>query len=185
MNSFEKQIGETLQAYRDAKVANIHFLFPPMRAAGLHGHMPCYVPVGKAPYDLAGFYYDSCATSIGVELKESRDHENRLPIVGPGSKGNGVHYHQLDALVQVHHAGGQGLLLYNNGGEIGRLFGPDLVRIKLQYDASMKAEAAKKEVAKGSRSIPWGDFHPVKYNGDEIPLWLPKPPANSCTREVA
>lgn len=177
MNAFEKQIGETFQAYRDAKIANVYFLYPPMRAVGLHGHMPCYIPVGKAPYDIGGFFYDTTATTIGVELKETKDHENRLPIVGPHAKGNGLHYHQLEALVAVHKAGGLALLLWSNGGEIGSLAGDMLTLVKVQYDASLKAEAAKKEVAKGSRSIQWGSFALVKHGLNDTPLWLPKPPA--------
>lgn len=184
MNAFEKQIGETFQSYRDAKTANVYFLFPPMRVAGLHGHMPCYIPVGKAPYDAAGFFYDEAGTSLGVELKETKDHENRLPIVGPGKKGDGLHYHQLEALVAIHKAGGVSLLLWSNGGEIGRLGGASLSLVKVQYDASLKAEAAKKEVAKGSRSIQWGSFELVKYGLDDKPLWLPKGPA-PCSRGVA
>ncbi len=173
MNAFEKLIGSTFQQYRNGKVANMVFLHPPMRVAGMMGRVPCFIQAGKAPFDLAGVYYDRCGTSIGVELKESKDHEYSLPIVGPGKKGNGLQYHQLEALVDVHEAGGVAMLLYSNGGEIGQLGGDQLVLAKVQYDASLKAEANKGHVAKGSRSIPWGWFRPVKYGHNDLPLWLP------------
>lgn len=177
MNDFEKEIGETFQAYRDAKVAHLHFLYPPMRAAGMHGHIPCWVQTGKAPYDVAGFFYDKCGTSIGAELKHTKDHENRLPIVGPEKKGNGLQYHQLTGLVDLHDAGGTAMLLWNNGGEIGRLDGEAIFLVKLQYDTMLKAAANRKEVASGSKSIPWGMFQPVKDGHNDTPLWLPRPPA--------
>lgn len=182
MNEFEKQIGLTFQKYRDKKIAHLYFLYPPMRIAGMHGHMPCYIATGKAPYDTAGFYYDKCGSSIGVELKQTKDHEGRLPIVAPKAKGNGLQYHQLEALVTMHKGGGTALLLYNNGGEVGRLTGENLEVIKVTYDASLKAEAAKKEVAKGSRSIAWAMFEPVAQDDDGDPLWLPRLVA--CERRV-
>lgn len=182
MNEFEKQIGATFQKYRDKKIAHMYFLFPPMRIAGMHGHIPCYIPTGKAPYDTAGFYYDKCGSSIGAELKQTAEHEGRLPIVPPGKKGNGLQYHQLEALVTMHKSGGTALLLYNNGGEIGRLSGDALDAVKVAYDASLKAEAASKEVAKGSRSISWSAFEKVPLDDDGDPLWLPK--ITACVRRA-
>jgi penicillin-binding protein-related factor A (putative recombinase) len=180
MNDFEKQIGETFQAYRDAKVAHLFFLHPPMRIAGMHGHVPCYVQAGKAPYDVAGFYYDRCGTALGVELKETKDRETSIAIVGEGKKGSGLQYHQLQGLVDTYEAGGRAMLLWSNGGEIGRLDGDALVLVKLQYDTSVKAEKANKSVAKGSRSIPWGLFSLVKHGHKEMPLWIP--PKLPCNR---
>lgn len=150
-----------------------------MRAAGRMGKFPCYIPTkdGKAPYDVAGYYYDTGmitdrrALAIGVELKETTEHENRLPIVGPGKDGNGIQYHQLEGLLDLHNAGGVALLLYNNGGQIGRLNGEQLAVVKQNYDASLAAEQAKKEVAKGSRSIPWAMFKPIEESD-----WLPPAP---------
>jgi penicillin-binding protein-related factor A (putative recombinase) len=184
MNQFEKQIGETFQTYRDAKLANLFFLNPPMRIAGMHGRVPCFVQAGKAPYDVAGFYYDRNATSIGVELKETTEHEHSLSIVGPDKKGSGLQYHQLEALVNLHYQGGIALLVWSNGGEIGWADGNTLVLAKLQYDTSLKAEAMKKTPAKGSRSIQWAMFRTVKYGLKDMPLWLPSPPA-PCERKSA
>lgn len=176
-NAFERQIDKTFQSYRDAKIAGLVFLHPPMRIAGMLGKIPCFIQSGKAPFDVAGMYYDSAGTTLGAELKETKDHENSLPIVGPGKKGNGLQYHQLEALVSVHQGGGVALVVWSNGGEIGHITGETIYLAKLQYDTSMKVEAQKKSYAKGSRSILWGLFKPVIYGLNDMPLWLPPSPA--------
>ena len=83
-NQFEKDIFATFDILGER--ANLFILYPPMRAAGMIGKMPGYIPTGKAPYDLAGYYLDG-AIAIGVELKETKDHDNRLPVVKPEYKG--------------------------------------------------------------------------------------------------
>lgn len=183
MNDFERQIGKTFQQYRDAKVANLLFLHPPMRVAGMMGKVPCFIQAGKAPFDVGGVLYDECGTLVGAELKETKDHEHSLSIVHPEKKGSGLQYHQLAALVEVHLAGGIALLVWSNAGEIGVLAGDGLHLAKVQYDASLKAEAAKKTPAKGSRSILWGHFKTVKYGHNDMPLWLPKP--RPCRKDAA
>jgi hypothetical protein len=176
VNVFETLIGKTFQAYRDAKLANVFFLHPPMRIAGMHGKVPCFIQAGKAPYDAAGFFYNAEATAIGAELKETKEHENSLSIVGPDKKGSGLQYHQLEALVDLHLNGGVALLLWSNGGEIAVAFGDVLHLAKVQYDASLKAEKLKQTPAKGSRSILWGHFKPIKYGHLNMPMWLPRAP---------
>jgi hypothetical protein len=123
MNSFEHLIGKTFQSYRDARLATMIFLHPPMRVAGMMGRVPCFIQAGKAPFDLGGMYYDVAGTVIAAELKETAEHATSLPIIGPGKKGSGLQYHQLDALTDVHLGGGVALVLYSNGGEIGLLRG--------------------------------------------------------------
>jgi hypothetical protein len=184
MNQFEKHIGETFAAYRQAKIANLFFLHPPMRIAGMHGSVPCYVQAGKAPYDLGGFFYDANATAIGVELKETAKRETSLTLVAPEKKGSGLQYHQLEALVGLHRAGGIALLVWSNAGQVGVLGGAELEGIKIAYDASLKAEKMSKTVAKGARSIRWEMFKPAKYGPDTKPLWLPRAPP-PCTRKSA
>jgi hypothetical protein len=182
MNSFEHLIGKTFQSYRDARLATMIFLHPPMRVAGMMGRVPCFIQAGKAPFDLGGMYYDVAGTVIAAELKETAEHATSLPIIGPGKKGSGLQYHQLDALTDVHLGGGVALVLYSNGGEIGLLRGDAIHLAKVQYDASLKAERAGKSPAKGSRSILWGHFQPVKYGHDEMPLWLPPAPAKKVRK---
>lgn len=176
MNEFEKEIAATFQAYRDTRTAHLYILHPPMRIAGFLGHAPCHVLAGKAPYDIAGFYYDGCGTSVGAELKQTAEHENRLPIVPPDSDGSGLQYHQLVGLVGLHKAGGVALLLWNNGGQIGVLRGPELATTLIGYEASLKA----KQPARGSKSILWGLFRPIKTGVDGRPVWLPK---SGCKHE--
>ncbi len=176
MNEHERLIGKTFQQYRDMGLANLFFLHAPMRIAGMHGSVPCFVQSGKAPYDLAGFYYDKGATAIGVELKETKKRDNVLSIVGEGKSGSGLQYHQLAALVDLHIAGGVAGLLWSNDGELGYAEGSVLQVAKIAYDTSVKAEKMKQTPAWGSRSIRWGHFTPVKYGHDQMPLWLPVSP---------
>jgi hypothetical protein len=72
VNVFEVLIGKTFQSYRDAKLANIFFLHPPMRIAGMHGKVPCFIQAGKAPYDAAGILLQrrSNCDRCGVEGNE-------------------------------------------------------------------------------------------------------------------
>lgn len=184
MNAFEKAIGETFQAYRSARIANLIFLHPPMRIGGMLGKVPCFVQAGRAPFDVGGMYYDDAGTVIGVELKETKDRDNALSIVHPDKKGSGLQYHQLAALVDVHNAGGVALVVWSNGGEVGVLTGDKIALAKLQYDQSLKAEIAGKVIAKGSRSILWGWFTSSKYGVDDRPLWLPDAP-KPCRKGAA
>jgi penicillin-binding protein-related factor A (putative recombinase) len=167
-NAFEKQIGDTFESYRAAGVAELFFLFPPMRVVGMIGKMPAHIPCGKAPYDVSGYFIGS-GVAIGAELKQTAEHENSLSIVGPEKKGSGLHYHQLQALLELHRAGGSAFLLWNNGGEIGLLDGARIAVVSVGYEASLKS----KNPARGSRSIPWGMFAPVKVGVKDRPLWIP------------
>jgi hypothetical protein len=167
-NEFEKTIGKTFEGYEAAGVATLRFLYPSMRCVGTKGPMPVFVPAEKAPYDLGGYYHGS-GLCIGCELKETRDREHSLPLVSPGKEGNGLQYHQLEELVQLHQEGGVAILVYNNGGEIGRLGGQALTQAKIGLDAANKS----RNPAKGAKSIPWGRFQPVKLGHNAVPLWLP------------
>ena len=142
----------------------------------MHGRVPCWVQTGKSPYDVAGFFHNRAATSIGAELKENRDRKTSLRIVGPKMDGSGLEYHQLAGLVDLHGKGGVALLLWNNGGEIGRMDGPALVQVKLEYDAAAK----RKNAPLGAKSIPWDSFRAVKIGHGAKPLWLPRPPKGGC-----
>lgn len=176
MNAFEKIVGEMFAVYRQAKIANLMFLHPPMRIAGMHGNAPCYVQAGKAPYDIGGFFYDTSATHIGIELKENKDPATSLSIVKPDKTGSGLQYHQLEALVDLHLSGGVALLVWSNAGQVGVIRGPELQAVKIAYDASLKAEAMNKLVVKGARSIRWELFKLVKSDDKGRPMFLPKAP---------
>jgi hypothetical protein len=158
LNAFEKQIGDSFPDYEDSRIAHLFFLYPPMRVAGMIGKMPGYIPVGKADYDVAGHYLRNGGIAIGAELKQTKEHESSLPLVAPDHKGNGLQAHQLFALEALVQAGGDGYVLWNNSGEIGRLHGAQISRIAVAFRASLKS----KNPARGSRSIPWDDFTVVK-----------------------
>lgn len=176
---FEKLIGKTFQAYRDAKVAHLVFMHPPMRPAFFHGGVPCFIQSGKAPYDVIGFYYDGTATSIGAELKETKEHESSLPIVGEDKKGNGLQQHQLEGLVNLHEQGGAAFLVWENAGEVGILRGERLSVVNQAFQTARRVEKFGKTPTKGSKSIPWGWFEQIKQ-GVNGPLWLPK--STGCGR---
>jgi hypothetical protein len=172
VNAFEKEIAATFQDYRDVRLATLFMLHPPMRIGGMSGRVPCFVQVGKAPYDVAGFYYNGSATSIGAELKETRDRKPSLRIVGEKMDGSGLEYHQLDGLVRLHDQGGMAMLLWSNGGEIGRMDGQALKLAKIQYDDAVK----RKNPPLGAKSLQWDSFKAVRVGHGAKPLWLPKPP---------
>lgn len=178
-NQFEKDIIATFEELKER--AHLWVVYPPMRAAGLIGKMPGFIPVGKGDYDFAGYYIDG-AISIGVEVKETKDYETRLPVVKPGAKGNGLQYGQLRALVRLHKAGGMALLLWSNGGMIGRFDGQRLAAFSVAYDASLRAEAGGKEVAKGGRSIEWSAFEKVTER-DWLPP-VPRPALSPLSRKL-
>lgn len=171
-NQFEKEIEETFQDYMDARLAYVFKLNPPMRIAGMMRKVPCFVQSGKAPYDVAGFFYNASATAIGVELKQTRNREPSIKILGPDQKGGGVQYHQLEGLVALHKQGGSASLLWNNAGEIGRLDGAELVLVKQDFDVARKS----KNPAKGAKSIGWERFKAIRMGATGKPLWLPKSP---------
>jgi penicillin-binding protein-related factor A (putative recombinase) len=172
VNEFEKEIETTFQDYRDARIATLYKLNPPMRIAGMHGRVPCFVQNGKAPYDVMGFFYNAGATSIGVELKQTRHREASIKILGPEQKGGGVQYHQLEGMVDLHKKGGVACLLWNNAGEVGRMDGAELVMVKQDFDAARKM----KNPPKGVKSIAWDRFKAVRVGQSGKPLWLPKAP---------
>lgn len=172
MNAFENEVEATFQDYRDARIAHIYKLHPPMRIAGMMRKVPCFVQSGKAPYDMAGFYYNQSATSIGAELKQTRHREPSLKVLGKDQKGGGLQYHQLEGLVNLHKTGGIAVLLWNNAGEIGRLDGAELVLVKQDFDAAAKM----KNPTKGAKSIQWDRFRGIRAGATGKPLWLPKAP---------
>lgn len=174
MTPFEKVMEKSFLEYRTSNTAFLQILYPAMRVGGTLGNMPAYIPVGKAPYDIDGFYFKT-ARYIACEVKESAKHESTMRVVPPDKKGTGLKYHQLEALVLVHENGGLACVVYNNGGEVGYLDGSRLKAAKAAIDTSLKAEAqGYPDAARGKRSIPWGDFQPVKSTGAGIPLWLPR-----------
>ncbi len=173
MTPFEKTIQKSFDEY--AARAYLMILHPQMRCVGTRGgKVPLWVQVAKAPFDIAGLYLDN-GRYIAVELKENASRHTSLQIIGPGKKGTGLQYHQLEGLVTVHEAGGLALVLWDNAGEVGLIDGPRLKAAKSAYDTALKAAAAGyPNGARGVKSIPWGNFAPVTIGNGGTPLWLPE-----------
>lgn len=176
MTPFEKLIERSFVEYSTAKLAVLKFVYPKMRMTGEYiGKAPAFLQVGKGPYDLDG-YYTGTGRYIACELKENGERHASMRIIPPDKKGTGLQYHQLQALVEAHEGKAFVCVLWDNAGEIGILDGTRLVAAKAAMDTSLKAqEKGFPDAARGSRSIPWGSFSPVKLNGDGVPLWLPNP----------
>lgn len=173
MTASEKTIASTFAEYHSANTATLLILYPKMRAAGFLGKAPAFVQVSKAPFDVAGFYHGS-ARFIACEIKENASRKVSLPIIGPDKRGTGLQYHQLEALVEAHKNGGFACVVWDNAGEWGILEGQRLTAAKSAYDASLKAEKqGYPNTHRGSRSILWGEFTPLKLNNKGMPLWLP------------
>lgn len=174
MTGSEKMVEATFEEYRTAGIATLLFLYPKMRPAGRLGKLPAYIPAGKAPYDVAGYRHGS-ARMIAVEIKENSEQHTSLQIIGPGKKGTGLQWHQLESLVELHNAGGEAYVLWDNAGEWGILDGVRLKQAHAIYVQSLKAEAKGYPNAKttGTRSIKWGEFKPVKTDDQGRPLYLP------------
>jgi len=186
MTPSEKMIEASFDDYSSAGIASLFILFPKMRAAGFLGKSPAWVQVAKAPFDVAGYYHGT-GRFIACEIKESAEPKVSLPIIGPGKKGTGLQYHQLEALVNVHKNGGLACVVWDNAGGWGYLDGARLKQAKSMYDYSLRAaEKGYPRAPRGSRSILWGEFRPLTVTaalggvlgrqggGKSFPLWLPQ-----------
>lgn len=181
MTPFEKVMETSFAEYHTSKTAFLQFLSPRMRMAGYIGNQPGFVQVGKAPYDLDGFYLNG-GLYIACEIKENGDRHESMKIIPPKKKGSGLQYHQLEALVYAYEAGAIACVVWNNAGEIGIIDGSRLKAAKSSIDTSLKAEKMGLPNQKGLRSILWGNFTPVKTNGKGVPLWLPPLPVKAAPR---
>jgi hypothetical protein len=192
MTEFEKTMEKSFAEYLSAGTAFLQILWPKMRCVGMgkDGKVPVFVQVAKAPYDIDGYFLANNPDSvsrrraglesgptcryIACEVKENAKHHTSLAIIPPGKKGTGLQYHQLEALVRVHENNGLACVVWDNAGEIGYLDGSRLRAAKSAMDTSLKAqELGYPNTAKGSRSILWGNFIPVKLNQRGVPLWIP------------
>lgn len=177
MTNSEKLIEKSFDEYRTSGTAQLFIMYPKMRAAGMLRNIPAWIQVAKAPFDVAG-YYMKYGRFIGVEIKENADRRTSLKIIPPDKKGTGLQYHQLEALVNVHLAGGLAGVVWDNGGEWLWIDGSRLKAAKARMDQSLRAEKLGYPNERGARSIVVGEFAPVKTNGVGIPLWLPLNPAD-------
>ena len=171
--AFEKDVSVSMDAYRETKIAFLDFLPPPIRPVvwqkAHKGSAPLFTLVGQAPFDVHG--YLSNGIMIGVELKATQKHHDRIKIVSPVTKGSGVQYHQLDALAHLSRHGGIAGIVWSNGGEVGVMNGQKIVAALNEYEASMKGGGKR-----GSKSLEWSAFEEPRYHafGGAITYdWLP------------
>lgn len=151
-NDFEREIGSTLPLLALIGVAHLDFMPIPMRPLGPFGpgKSMVFVPRSRPPYDIWG-YMKGTARAVGVELKSTKNREDRLAIVGPTSDSSGLDYQQLEALATLAKNGGVARLVWNNGGDIGVLCNEQIVTTFEQYQAALSGGPA----ARGVKSIPF------------------------------
>ena len=172
-NDFENTIAATFRVYAEKRKAVLAMMPVPIKQVGAKGGMPIYVRAGKAPFDVYGWEIGS-GRMIGAELKSS-GRKKSLPIVAPASRGDGLQYHQLASLAELVADGGHGLVVWDNGGEVGVLRGPALTNAFRTYEHAMKSGVSGRSVKRGSKSIPWGTFEVVEWTvlGQSVaPDWL-------------
>ena len=169
--TFEKEIESTFGIYAERNVAYLDMMPVPTviikTKAGVIS-----VPTTKAPFDVYGYWNDG--VFIGAELKSSK-RKNSLPIVGPKKKGDGVQYHQLDALYNLAKHRGKSRIVWDNGGEIGVISSNKIVTCYIVYLESLKSELSGKSPKMGARSIPWKEFKKViteQWEGVSYYDWL-------------
>lgn len=166
---FEKEIIDTLPCYDSAGLARVMMMPVPTKQIGSRSGMPLLVRCGKAPFDLVGYALED-GRMIGAELKAS-DSKSRLPIVAPAKKGDGVQFHQLDALAGLARAGGIARLVWSNGGEVGVLTNSGIVTAHSTYCHALAADNSGRKAPKGSRSIEWEAFRPALTSDNDL-IWL-------------
>jgi hypothetical protein len=176
-NSFEKQIGATFPVYAQGGKAFLDFMPLPMTPCGRRGSHgePLYIPKGKAPFDVYGHaprrLQDKGANTfdlavfVGAELKHTKDVQPSLSIVHPDAEsGDGLKFHQLDALALVARMGGVARVVWDNGGQVGVLSESGILAAHAIYSASLASERrGKGKGPVGSRSIKWTAFKPVEW----------------------
>jgi penicillin-binding protein-related factor A (putative recombinase) len=161
--SFEARVKLSCDVYREQEIA---FLFPmpvPTAPCGVRGKggAPLRVLSGQAPFDFFGWTRDGHA--VGLEVKATA-RKKSLPIIGEGKCGSGLQWHQLEALADLYLHGGEAVLLWKNGDDVGLVSGFALYEARQWYRRD------------GRKSIPWHRFRPVPmvFHGPaiaEYPDW--------------
>lgn len=158
---FEHEIGVSFEAYKDGGVALLAFMPVPTVVIRRERGVPLRVSKGKAPFDVYG-YMVGTGRFVGAELKHS-ERSTSLAIIGPGRKGSGLQFHQLDALALLAQNGGVARIVWDNDGEIGILTEDEIIVAWRVFVETMKSEASGKQAIHNSKSIKWGLFTVVDY----------------------
>lgn len=159
---FESTIGKDFPEYEGLGLAVLGFMPTPMAPCGVHPvrkHI-IYRPKSKPPFDVYG-YHLTTGIFIGAELKESKRAAS-IPIVGEKKKGNGVQFHQLDALTKLALNSGIAKLVWNNGGEVGVLHESEIINAWNGFIHAARSEESGKQPERGAKSIQWSMFRVAK-----------------------
>lgn len=137
---FEAELERAHAEYRRLGVAMIRKLPVPTAAVG-GGHR---VLSARQCYDFEGVFgaaagptHDPAAymgRMLAMESKASEAVKASLPIVA-STRGTGLSYHQLAALVEAHDWGAVAVLVWLNGDQLLVLGGRGLVEAKAEFDA--------------------------------------------------
>lgn len=203
-HDFESEIAKTFPFYAEAGKAYLDLMNPPMAPAGNRGGIPLYVPNGKAPFDVYGYaprqvplsfkglaiphmhqidpeaptqpMMHQLAVFVGAELKASSEPSPSMRIVKPGTHGQGLAFHQLNALALLAKMGGISRIVWNNAGQIGILREAQIIAAEIVIERSLASEQAGKGPGViGSRSIKWEVFEQIGYSdmgGQQLIDWL-------------
>lgn len=174
-NSAEATIHDTFEVYRDAGIACLDVMPVPTAPSGMRGNRPVRVLCGKAPFDVYGWQFNG--TFIGAEIKSTSQLKTSLSIVLPGSGGDGVQYHQLDALKQLASCNGTARIIWNNGGAWGVIGNEKIINAWNSATTAWKTSMAGKAPMMGAKSISWAIFEKIDYTqirGQGAPVidWL-------------
>jgi penicillin-binding protein-related factor A (putative recombinase) len=128
----------------------------PTKHAGRH----LRVLKGKAPYDFYGMMRGG--KFIGMEAKHNDEHHTSLRIVGPTQQGEGLKFHQLEAVAKVAMDGGIARIVWENGGVITHLCNQGILAVHESYNnggrKSIPADLFEICDHKTSQGIPYVDW---------------------------
>ena len=169
----EYEVEQTFDGYREAGVASLMRMPVPTVPCGNGKHGPIFRLSGRAPADVVGFAH-SDGRMIIAELKESVE-KNRLPIVSPDRRGDGIQWHQAEALMHLWRCGGHPHIVWSQEGAVGVLAGPKLWNHLSAAEEAVNTKLGGGKAQRGALSLPWEDFDAVEVEqiGSSIgPNWL-------------
>lgn len=159
--AFEDQIEATFPAYFERGEAALAMMPVPTRVIDSRRGMPIRIATGKAPFDVYGYLLKG-ARMIGAELKASVP-KKRLPIVAPNGAGDGLKFHQLEALAMLARSRGLARIVWDNGGRVGCIYNAGILEAHRLYMDALNAQAAGKRPPPNCKGIPWERFVELEF----------------------
>lgn len=158
----EKVIEATFPVYADAGIARLMAMPVPTAPVGVHPKTkrPIFALKGKAPFDIVGYLtaHPGHGLFIGGEVKSTTARKQSLSIVGPGKSGDGIQFHQLEALALLAEAGGVARIIWSNAGQWAVATEAVITNAFMIYEQAMATEQAGNTPPQGAKSIPWSAF---------------------------